>query len=92
MYSNFCLGIFQLVIISDIFQFVESHPVDSETMESKMHSWTYWKNVLILLICAIWWKIIDNLRLDWAKKEHIFDDSDKGLLWDNNDYSNYEAI
>ena len=92
MYSNLFLGIFQLVNATNVFQFVESQPLDSKTMESEMYTWTYWTNVLMFLICPIWWWIIDDLRLNWAKKEQIFDDSDKGLLWDNNDYSNYEAI
>ena len=59
-------------------------------MESQVYKWTYW--ILIFLICPIWWKSVDDLRLDWAKKDNVSDDSEKGILLDNNDYNDYQTI
>ena len=46
----------------------------------------------MFLICPMWWKVVDDLRLGWAKKENVSDDSEKGMLLDNKYYGDYQAI
>ena len=59
-------------------------------MASQVYNWTYW--ILMFLICPIWWKIVDDLRLHWAKKENASENSEKEMLLDNNDYNDYQTI